>query len=130
MKTWKKNVKKNIYNLEWFVCNKIVSIVTALTPQATFYRGAEHTSSHTARAVKDGCANGHILELYYVTLGQLLSKLLNPNNRNHSQINKEKFTESENQVLTPDVIRHQLKIRILKYVQICQIITKKTLQNG
>ena len=29
------------------------------------------------------------------------------------QINKEKFTESENQVLTPDVIRHRLKIRII-----------------
>ena len=39
--------------------------MTSLTPQATLYRGAEHIRSHTARAVKDGCANGHILELYY-----------------------------------------------------------------
>ena len=54
------------------------SIVTALTPQVTLYRGAEHTRSHTARAVKDGCANGHILELYYDPRSTTL-QLLNPN---------------------------------------------------
>ena len=51
--------------------------VTALTPQATLYRGAEHTRSHTARAVKDGCANGHILELYYDPRSTTL-QLFNP----------------------------------------------------
>ena len=52
--------------------------VTALTPQVTLYRGAEHTRSHTARAVKDGCANGHILELYYDPRSTTL-QLLKPN---------------------------------------------------
>ena len=51
--------------------------MTALTPQATLYRGAEHTRLHTARAVKDGCANGHILELYYDPRSTTL-QLLNP----------------------------------------------------
>ena len=72
-----RELKEFNYSVKWIPLTDTRNL-TALTPQATPYQGAEHTRSHTARAVKDGCANGHILELYYDPRSTTL-QLLNPN---------------------------------------------------